>query len=437
MLGKFRLLGAAVLAGTLVWSAAGPQARAENAPAAAAAATAGQPYRIVVLGDSVSVGYEPGIVSAADIYGYGERLLDQALLHGRAEESNYAVLGLTTEGLTRLLQGAKDKKPLTASQLQAFDPGADPRALEQANGIAARTAELNAALAQADLVAMTIGGNDFLDYIRELALLDTKDALTSLDEEIDSKLNNYAEQLSAALKLLHELAPGASIKLTDQYLPLPERFNAELYARLKQVTDDLADRLDGIAQDLTSEGVDIQIVHVRDLFVGKELSLTHIFTDTDVHPNQAGYSAIAERFAESIWNSYTAIPAAGKGTPASPAAPAIYIDGRLLATANKPKLKNGTTFLALSDVAAATGAELGWDNKTRTAVFRKDGREVSITVGSKTMKANGTARSLTAPAYLETVGKTQKTYVPLAAVANGLQYQVVYRSKLNTAFIHS
>lgn len=439
-----RRIGAVALAGALLWTGAariGTAAAADAAePAAAsaqaAATAAAEPYRIVVLGDSISVGYEPGATKASDLYGYADRLLDQALLHGRAEETNFAIMGLTTEGLNRYLQGAKDRKPLTAAQLQDFS-GFDPRIAAEAEQAAARTVQLGDALAQANLVALTIGGNDFLDYIRQLSTLSSQDALAALDRDMDAKLNNYAAQAEQAVRLIHDLAPRAQIRMTDQYLPIPEQYDAELYKRLLQETDDLADRLDKMADKLRDEQIDVAIVPIRQLFVGKELSYTHIFDAKDVHPNQAGYAAIAEAFADALWGKYTIIPYASKGSGAQPAPPAIYIDGSPLATANKPVLKNGTTFLALSDIAAATHAQLTWDNKTRTAAFRKNGNTVSIAIGAKTMTVNGAAKPVAAPAYLQQVGTQLKTYVPLAAVAEGLQYQVVFRSKLYTAFIHS
>lgn len=438
MFGKWKKLSVMASASALLFGSAGANALAAGN---AGADTAAQPYRIVVLGDSVSVGYEPGVTKESDIYGYADRLFEQALLRGRAEESNFAVLGLTSEGLKNLMEGAKDGTPLTAAKLQDFG-SYDSRVTDQANDVAARTKEIGGALADADIVVMTIGGNDFLNDMRTLAETDTPDALAKFNQDIDRKLNNYTANVKAAVETIHELNPSAPIELADQYLPLPKQFDADLYTDLLGVTDELAGRLDDLAKELDGEGVDLNIVHIRDLFVGREMSYTHIYPlndgdQPDVHPTQAGYEAIAERFSEAIWKGYTPLHSSPKTSNGKTLAPRIYIDGTPLATANEPKLKNGTTFLALSDVAAATGAELAWDNKTKSATFRKNGSEVKITIGSKTIVVNGKSQSLAQPAYFETVGKIPKTYVPLAAIASGLQYQVVYRAKLNTAFIHS
>lgn len=443
---KLKALSVTALAGAIAISSFA--VGAAGIPAANAAGTVqstttqtqtsvSSPYRIVVLGDSVSVGYEPGVKDWSDIYGYGDRLYEQALLHGPAELSNYAVVGLTSEGLTNLLQGAKDKKKLTHSQIQDFTKFPDDRIIGLADEIGAKTVALNSALANSNLVAMTIGGNDFLDYIRSLLDLDPKDAAVKLNAEIDGKLNNYTDQVKKAIQLIHELAPQATIKLTDQYLPMPVQYDAALYDQFIKVTDNLADRLDQLAKELDDEGIAVDVVPIRSLFAGKEMSLTHIFYDKDVHPNQQGYAAIAEQFSDAIWQSYTRIPAKDKLKNGQPVAPAIYINGQALTTPNQPMLRSSTTFLALTDVADATGAQVKWDNKTKTATFVKGANTVSITLGSKTMKVNGAAKALAVPAYAQQVGSVSKTYVPLAAIATGLQYQVVYRSHLNTAFINS
>ncbi|MBN2980292.1 MULTISPECIES: stalk domain-containing protein [Cohnella] len=434
----FRKLAAVALAGTLAWTASGalPANAAEGDSAdraPTAAVSSADAYRIVVLGDSIGVGYEPGVAAASDVYGYADRLYEQALLHGRAEFANYAILGLKTEGLANQLRGAAERKALPAAAIQDF---ADPRIEQQAEAVAALGAKLADDLAQADLVAITIGGNDFLAFVRDLLEKPAEEAARTLNAEIESKLNNYAEHAETAVRLVRELAPNAVIHMSDQYLPFPRQANPELYDLLIGHMRELSADLDELAAKLQAENIPLNIVRVSSAFTGFELSFTHVYANKDIHPNQNGYNAIAKTFSESIWNEYAKLSAANKGSAASPAAPAIYIKGKLLATANKPKLRSSTTFLSLRDVADATGAQVDWNAKTQTALFKLNGREVAITIGSKTLAVNGVEQPLAAPAYLEAVGNEKKTYVPLAAIANGLNYQVVYRPKLYSAFIN-
>ncbi|MDI4644142.1 stalk domain-containing protein [Cohnella hashimotonis] len=399
-------------------------------------APAHEAFKIVSLGDSVSLGYEPGVTRATDIYGYADRLYVNALLHGRAELANYGALGLQSAGLTQLLAGAAQGRKLTADQLQDYS-AYDPAAKAQADAVAASAPALRDSLADADLVTLTIGGNDFAALVRDLVGKTDADATASFEKTFDEKLNNYAEQLQANLRTLRSLAPQARIEVADQYSPVSKIVGDALYAQLNASIAKLSAKLDELKTSLAAEGVAVDIVHIGAAFQGKEVQYTHfspIFGVTDIHPTQAGYESIARAFAAPVWPEYTEVAPSDK---AADPAPTVYIKGKLLKTQNKPQLKSNTTFLALSDIAAATGAELQWDNKNKTATFKQNGREVKLTIGAKTIVVGGVKQALNVPAYLQTVGKESKTYVPLAAITQGLDYQVVYQAKLHTAFINS
>lgn len=114
----------------------------------------------------------------------------------------------------------------------------------------------------------------------------------------------------------------------------------------------------------------------------------------------------------------------------------IVVKGVELNTPNKPILKNGQNFLALKDILNAVGANGKWDNKTSSATIEYGGRTVVITIGSKFIKVNGQNVAIDTPAFLQKVGKEDKTYLPLAALATGLGFDVNYSSKLRTAFIN-
>jgi lysophospholipase L1-like esterase len=385
-------------------------------------------YRVVALGDSITVGYEPGMTATDVPYGYVDRLFEQALFHKRSEVANYGIMGLTTSGLIKLLQGAAEAKPLTAADLQDFSSFPDGVS-DQANSVAVKTPQIASDLATANLVVLTIGANDFGDFIKTIIQQSTEDARKTIQDNFDSLMNKYTADLDKMVHQLHILAPNAQIMLADQYLPLPRVH--PLYNDLSLAVQKLSNKLDVAAEGLSKEGIPTKIIHVSQQFVGAEASYSHILDqEKDNHPTQAGYEAIAQAFAQIIWNQYL------KPAPRKANVPlAIVINGKELSS--PVIIKNDRTFIGLRDVKDAVGAELSWTQKTKTAVFSKNGREVTITIGANSIIVNGISQPLETPAYFQQVGKELKTYVPLGVISTGLDFQVFFSKKLTTAFINS
>lgn len=385
-------------------------------------------YEIVALGDSITVGYEHGMTAKSVPYGYADRLYEQALFHGRASYTNYGIMGLTTTGLYQLLQGADQGKTLDADDLQNNFADFAVEVGIQADSVAAKAPEIAVKLETADLVVMTIGGNDFGAFIKKVLEQPTETARQTIADEFDAAMNNYTTNLNTVIRQLQVMAPNAQILFADQYLPL--WYSHDLYPDLILAVNKLANHLDGVVEQLAQEGIPVDVVHISPKFNGKEIALTYANTfDYDNHPRQAGYEAIAEAYAEVIWKQYLKPPARSANAPIS-----VIINGNHLSTT--PILKNNTTFLAIRDFSNAVSADLEWIEKTKTAIFRKNGLEVSLTIGADKLYVNGIAKKLLTPAYLAVVNKQKKTYVPLAAIADGLDYQVIYRTNLKTAFIN-
>ncbi len=389
-------------------------------PAAAAdkEITSKDAYRIVALGDSISVGYEPGMTASSVPYGYVDRLYEQALFHGRSELVNYAIMGLTTPGLSNLLQGAADAKPLSSADLQ---DSFDDRVIKHADEIASKTSDIAADLATADLIVLTIGANDFGTILKAVRDQTTEDARLTIQSSFDSALNKYTADLDKMIRQLHGLAPNAQIVLADQYLPLFA--GHALYPDLLAAVEKLSDQVDIFTEQLTKEGISVQAAHISDKSISNYFNA---FDGFDTHPKQAGYEAIAIAFADVIWKQYLKPATRAADVPLS-----VIINGKELIS--KPTVVKNTTFLGLRDVSNAVGADLEWIQKKQTAIFRKNGREVSITIGAKTMIVNGITQPLDTPAYV----KDKSIYVPLAVIIKGLDYQVVFRKSLLTAFINS
>lgn len=402
-------------------------------------------YQIVALGDSLTAGYQYGMKLGDVPYGYVDRLFEQALFHGRSTKHNYGIIGLTTPGLGHLLDGVAEGKPLSAADLQNFSSYKEAATVTKlADDIAKMTPAIKSDLATADAVVVTIGANDFMDFLRgALAKPTAAETKSTIEAGFEPLLTTYKEEALAALRKIHILAPDAALYVSDQYLPVPNvklgayYDNTEVYNYLyAYVVPKLTETIDGIVAKLQTEGVQTTTVHVADDFKGNESTYTTVISspDKDIHPNAQGYEVIAKAYADAMWREYR------QPAPLAPgAAISVIVQGKEVVSPYKPVVKPpGVTFLALTDVMNALGiTDWTWDVKTRTVSLNKNGRTASITIGAKTMLVNGQSLPVLVPAYLQTVGKEKKTYVPLAVIAQAVNYQVEYSKQLKTSFINS
>ncbi|MBD7968870.1 stalk domain-containing protein [Paenibacillus gallinarum] len=379
-------------------------------------------YRIVTLGDSITVGYEPGLEDVkADPYGYVERLEEQALLHGRAKVSNYGIAGLKTSGLLQFTDSISkgEKKSSEAIQPALVDPRVDD--------FTDRIKQIQTEVTEADVIAITIGGNDVSE------LLVTGESLTDaqLSERVKELLSRYSEQVTSSVNDLHALNEDALFVIADQYQPLPKVGNEALYNKLMGAAALFTDTIDTVASQLNEQGVRIKVAHVAKEFVGGEGTMTHMIRHRDFHPNQYGYEAIAEVFAKVIWGDYVKLQTPDREEPMN-----IFVSGKQLITPYKPVLKNNQNYIAIQDIVEAVSAESKWDNQTKSTKITYGTKTVEIKMGSKTVLVNDQSIPVATPAFLQKVGKESKTYVPLALVAENLGFDVQYQSKLKTVFIN-
>ncbi|MFC5652904.1 stalk domain-containing protein [Paenibacillus solisilvae] len=394
-----------------------------------AAIEAADTQHIVAVGDSLTVGYELGMTENSTPYGYADRVYEQALYHGRAELQNYGILGLKSTGLEHWLGAVISGTSTTAEEVQ---PNLSSYPL--ASETIAKSANLRSALEQADTVVLTIGGNDFTSIFEEIKA--SPMTAEQLSSRLDTMLTDYNVSLESSLRAILSINPKVQIVFADQYLPVPKpsainkAVTAEQYAVLVAAVKKLQEQDEALAVKLRQEGNHVKMVDVSAPFMGNELSYTYILRG-DIHPKQSGYEQMGKAFAKGIWSDYKEPAVLPAGVPLR-----IVVNGRTLSGANKPIVKNSTTFLPMRDIADAMNANLSWDNKTRTATLKSGDKQVSFTIGAKTMQINGQTAPLETPAYLQKVGNQSVTYLPLAALSKGLGYQVIYRKPIQTVFVN-
>lgn len=392
-------------------------------------------YELVVIGDSLAAGYERGFTEASVPYGFAEHVYEQALFQGfRTEYSNFGILGLRSEGLYNWLLAAANGTTIAADEVQANL--ADPRA-EQ---IIKETSKLTASISKADLILISIGGNDFTKLIADLDNIEGSSFKDEIKDSVVTSINTILQQYSAnvdnILKQIWELNPSAQIAIADQYLPIPSPGSIHEYDPnkaevLREGVKQLRLELESIASQWNKQGHKMVIADADKAIKGKEFLLTSIMAK-DIHPNASGYKALGEAYSKAIWGDYLTLAPRAADVPIS-----IIVNGKELSTQYAPVIIKGRTFLSLRDITDAIGADLEWDAATKTAAITLENRTVDITIGASTIRIDGETMPLNAvPAFMHKINNTGKTYVPLAALSEGLGLQVVYRDTLKAAFIN-
>ncbi|GAA3410834.1 stalk domain-containing protein [Paenibacillus hodogayensis] len=397
----------------LVWL--GPAALAAGtAPASAA------PERYVIFGDSLAIGFEPGLTTASVPYGYSDRVYEQALLRGRITMANYGIGGLTSSGLKTMMQAVAEGRKIKGSDIQPSLP--DPRA----DQVVADTAKIKADIAAATFITITIGGNDIgAKIINELKDMDD----AQLDTFASQWMSTYTDNVTSVLQNLFAINPKARIYIADQYSPVPAVMKAE-YPKAQKLKNGFTATLKKIEQSFRDKKYEITAVPVAEAFVGNEGTYSHIAV-RDIHPNQSGYDKIAEIFAKSIWGEYR--NGLIRTEPIT-----VVVAGRTVQTPHVPALLQGSTFVPLREYAEALGATVDWNAATQTATVRYSGNSVALTIDSATIVVGGVPKTigeLPAPHAHESAGET-KTYIPLRLMAEGLGFDVQYVPQSSTAYIN-
>jgi len=398
-------------------------------------------FRIVVLGDSLAYGHQKGFTAESKPFGVGEHIYEQALFQGyRANYVNYGINGLTSTGLLNWLEAAQQNKTITAEAVQAGLKDERPVTL------ISNTVQLKSDLSQADLIVVAIGGNDFLKILSQIDLKKswsnwTQSERDQLEATLAATTSQYTEQLSSILSVINGLNSDATIVTQNQFLPLPKiTLNGvtsylEVDPQLAELLDAekirLNKKFDEVLIEKNKQGMKINAIDASTAIGSSALYLTSI-ASLDPHPNATGYKKFARLYSELLWGEFLEVKPREEGIPLS-----VVVNGKEVISQYPTKLINGRTYLVLRDITDAMGAELSWNNKTQTATITIDNRVVELTIGANTYKVNGQSFKLNAePAFLDKVNGESKTYVPVAALSEGLDFFVTYQAQTKIVFVN-
>jgi Lysophospholipase L1 and related esterases len=143
------------------------------------------------------------------------------------------------------------------------------------------------AISEADIVLLTIGGNDLFRFARGgNAAAEEQISL----EEVKVNMDKGADLLRQTLELLNDINPEARIVYVGLYNPFYDV--AELRDGSLQVQD-----WNRHAYDVIHQHPNMMLVPTSDLF---EENISRYLSSDHFHPNHEGYAAIAQRIVQAI-----------------------------------------------------------------------------------------------------------------------------------------
>ena len=109
----------------------------------------------------------------------------------------------------------------------------------------------------------------------------------------------------------------------------------------------------------------------------------------------------------------------------------VYLDGYKLDRGVTPVIRNGYTLLPIRPIAEAMGADVLWDDATRTTTLIRASKEIKLTIDQNTALINGETVSLDVGAALI----DGRTMLPLRFVAEQFSQVVVYNPEQRAVYI--
>lgn len=391
-----------------------------------------KPYTIVALGDSITAGFEPDHKVGVDTYGFVERLEEQGWFHSETKAINLGVVGLTSDGLLNYVTALQTGKAVTVDSIQADLK--DSRIHVLANDISINRQKL----IDADVITITIGGNDLVQVITRLKLSN----LTQFKADVNAAIAAYKKNLQKIIETIYAINPKAKIIVADQYQPIPQKAVGFIYTFLQESMKQFSESTETVAGQFHKNNRQVQVVHLAELFKGKESVYTHIDTYRDIHPNQEGYQLIAKEISSLIWGNYLNTAGSEGKLPLS-----IVFRGHELKLTPMltPLFANGAIYLPVSELINGLGGSVGWKNTTKSISIQFEGRELLQAV--TTMEQTGPIQEQPYALLIDTKNSKQgsnqgnqgmqgaTTYISLQWITEQLGLKMKYSEHMKTVFI--
>lgn len=109
----------------------------------------------------------------------------------------------------------------------------------------------------------------------------------------------------------------------------------------------------------------------------------------------------------------------------------VFVNGEELKFDTPPVIKEGRVLIPVRAVVNALGAEVKWDQETKTVTITKDGKTITLQLESKTAIVDGQEVELDVPAGIQ----NGRTIVPLRFIMQAFNSNVEWDGENNTVII--
>lgn len=110
----------------------------------------------------------------------------------------------------------------------------------------------------------------------------------------------------------------------------------------------------------------------------------------------------------------------------------VILDGELLSFDQDPIIESGRTLVPMRTIFTKLGANVDWDQKTKTVSSHRSDVEITLTIGEKQATVNGETVALDVPAQV----RNGRTLVPLRFVAEAMDADVNWDQEELEVAIH-
>ena len=111
----------------------------------------------------------------------------------------------------------------------------------------------------------------------------------------------------------------------------------------------------------------------------------------------------------------------------------IIINGKKLTMDQNPVIIDGRTLVPVRAIFEGLGAQVEWDDSVKTAIGKRDGKEIKIQINNTIAKVNGAGVTLDVPAQLI----NSRTMVPVRFISEALGEKVDWDDATKTVIITS